>query len=65
MKKNVGGYDKFIRYFLAAMAFGIGYHYGSWWGLVGIVPLLTGYFNFCPLYRIFGWSTCRRRIKVE
>jgi Inner membrane protein YgaP-like, transmembrane domain len=28
------------------------------WGLVGIVPLATGLFGFCPLYRILGVNTC-------
>jgi len=28
------------------------------WGLVGVVPLLTGLFGFCPLYRLVGISTC-------
>lgn len=28
------------------------------WGLVGLVPLATGLVGFCPLYRIFGISTC-------
>ena len=28
------------------------------WGLVGIVPLLTGMFGSCPLYTLFGWNTC-------
>jgi hypothetical protein len=30
----------------------------SRWGLVGLVPLLTGVVGFCPLYRIVGISTC-------
>lgn len=30
----------------------------SWWGLVGVVPLLTGLVGSCPLYRLFGASTC-------
>lgn len=29
------------------------------WGLVGFVPLLTGIAGSCPLYTLFGWSTCR------
>lgn len=29
------------------------------WGLVGFVPLLTGLAGSCPLYTLFGWSTCR------
>ena len=28
------------------------------WGLVGLVPLLTGLAGSCPLYRLFGMSTC-------
>jgi len=28
------------------------------WGLVGLVPLATGLVGFCPIYRIFGLSTC-------
>jgi hypothetical protein len=28
------------------------------WGLIGIVPLLTGLVGFCPLYRLLGISTC-------
>jgi hypothetical protein len=29
------------------------------WGLVGIVPLVTGLIGSCPVYTIFGVSTCR------
>ena len=28
------------------------------WGLLGLVPLLTGLVGFCPLYRMLGVSTC-------
>jgi len=28
------------------------------WGLLGLVPLLTGAIGFCPLYRVLGVSTC-------
>ena len=27
-------------------------------GYLGAVPLLTGLFGFCPVYRLFGLSTC-------
>lgn len=27
------------------------------WSWLGLVPLLTGFAGFCPLYRVFGWST--------
>jgi hypothetical protein len=29
-----------------------------YWGLVGLVPLLTGLMNFCPLYTVLGLNTC-------
>lgn len=28
------------------------------WGLVGIVPLATGLIGSCPLYTLFGFSSC-------
>jgi hypothetical protein len=27
-------------------------------GYLGAVPLLTGIIGFCPVYRLFGLSTC-------
>ncbi len=29
----------------------------TWFGLVGLVPLLTGLVGFCPLYRMVGIRT--------
>jgi hypothetical protein len=29
------------------------------WGLVGLVPLATGLIGSCPLYTLFGVSTCK------
>ena len=29
------------------------------WGFLGIVPLVTGLLGSCPLYTLFGISTCR------
>ncbi|MEZ5743180.1 MAG: DUF2892 domain-containing protein [Sphingomonadaceae bacterium] len=33
----------------------------SAWGWIGIVPLVTGLIGFCPIYRLLGINTCRRR----
>lgn len=30
----------------------------SLWGLIGIVPLVTGLLGSCPLYTALGFSTC-------
>lgn len=27
-------------------------------GLIGIVPILTAFLSYCPLYSIFGFRTC-------
>ena len=33
----------------------------SLWGLLGLVPLVTGIAGTCPLYSVLGVSTCSRR----
>lgn len=57
MRTNVGKTDKIIRIILGIVIFIIGIIYQSWWGLLGLIPLITGLWNFCPLYAIFGIST--------
>jgi Protein of unknown function (DUF2892) len=37
----------------------------SLWGLVGIVPLLTGVLGSCPVYTLLGLSTCPVRRSVK
>ena len=61
MKKNVGSIDKIIRIILALIIGALGYYYQTWWGLVAIVPLATAFMNFCPLYPIFGISSCGKK----
>jgi hypothetical protein len=29
------------------------------WGYLGIIPILTAVFSFCPAYALLGLSTCR------
>jgi hypothetical protein len=58
---NVGNIDRGLRIFLGVALIGlalagvIGY-----WGFIGLVPLLTGAIASCPLYSLFGMSTCKR-----
>jgi hypothetical protein len=35
------------------------------WGLIGLVPLATGAIGSCPLYTLFGISTCPTRMRTE
>ncbi|MCC6717736.1 MAG: DUF2892 domain-containing protein [Acetobacteraceae bacterium] len=59
MVRNVGGIDRILRIVVGLVLLGLTY-FGviGWWGLVGIVPLGTALMGFCPLYRLFGASTC-------
>jgi len=36
----------------------------SYWGLLGAVPLLTGLLGSCPIYTVFGLSTCPIRTRA-
>ena len=67
MKANVGGIDKAARIvvgvgLLSLLAILEGN--ARWWGLVGLVPLATGLFNFCPVYTLLGWNTCPMKQKA-
>mgnify|MGYP006290222961 CR=1 FL=1 len=59
MKCNVGTADRILRIVIGVFALGAGWYFESWWGLLGLIPLLTGIFKFCGAYAIFGASTCK------
>ncbi|MDI1319495.1 MAG: DUF2892 domain-containing protein [bacterium] len=58
MKPNVGGIDRILRYLVGLSLLGAGFYFKSWWGLVGLVPIITATFRFCPAYLPFGLNTC-------
>ena len=59
MKANVGTIDRAARVIIgialitlaATGVIGV-------WGYIGILPLVTAFFRFCPAYAPFGISTC-------
>jgi O-antigen ligase len=59
MKTNVGGLDRILRIAVglvlitlaATGTVGV-------WGWIGVVPLLTGLFRWCPAYPLLGMNTC-------
>ena len=55
---NEGRPDRLLRVALGLVILALGLAYGSWWGLVGLVPLVTGAVGFCPVYAMFGMNTC-------
>ena len=58
MKCNIGNTDKIVRFILAIIIGAVGFYFKSLWGLLAMVPLITGLISFCPLYKIFGLNTC-------
>jgi len=64
MKMNVGKADKIIRLILGVLAIALGVIFQSWWGLIGLVLILTALVNWCPLYFPFGISTAKK-MKTE
>lgn len=61
---NVGTIDRIIRIiaglFLISLVFIGDQIIGQniVWGWVGVIPLVTGIFKFCPAYKILGIKTC-------
>ncbi|MCS0494054.1 DUF2892 domain-containing protein [Ancylobacter sp. MQZ15Z-1] len=61
MTRNIGRIDSVLRIIvgLALLSLILVLHGAMRWvGLVGLVPLLTGFLGTCPLYSILGISTC-------
>lgn len=59
MKFNVGGLDRILRIVvgLVLIALTLTGTIGVW-GWIGVVPLVTGLFKFCPLYTVLGMNSC-------
>ena len=60
MKKNMGSLDKNLRLVAGIVILLVGYLNSSWWGLVGLVPIITGLVSFCPAYLPFNMSTLKK-----
>jgi hypothetical protein len=68
MKQNMNNTDRLVRLVLAglmAVLYFTGTVTGTW-GYValafGAIMILTAFIKFCPLYTIFGFSTCKTDI---
>ncbi len=60
MEKNIGTADRVARIIIGLILLALGYMYGSWWGIIGLIPLLTGLIGWCALYKILGISTIKK-----
>ena len=59
MKANVGGIDRVARIVAGVVLIGLAAT-GTVgvWGWIGVVPVATGLFGFCPAYTLLGIKTC-------
>ncbi len=65
MKCNVGKTEQLIRIGAGVGLITIGYCYRKWWGLLGILPVITGSARYCPVNEAMGISTCHEEGTVE
>ena len=59
MKCNVGTIDRTLRIVAGLILIGLAAT-GTVgvWGWIGVLPLLTGIFRFCPAYPLLGVNSC-------
>jgi len=63
MKKNVGKVDRWIRIVLGIVLLSLLFLLqggARWIGLIGLIPLVTGIVNYCPLYALFKIDTTKK-----
>lgn len=59
MKKNMGTVDRTARLIVGIVVIVLGVVFKSWLGIIGIIPVGTALVGNCPLYTLFGMSSCK------
>jgi len=56
---NVCGWDRWLRIIIGVIlvALALSGAIGAW-GWIGLLPLITGFIKWCPLYKVVGIQTC-------
>ncbi len=57
MKANVGSYDAGVRFLLGCVILFFTMNGLGWWGLLGLVPILSAACAFCPIYFLIRVDT--------
>ena len=60
-EKNIGLVDRAVRIIIGIALIAVGIYYNNWWGDLGLIPLLTAFVSFCPLYSLVGFSTVEKK----
>jgi len=59
LRRNVGMVDRGARVVVGLALVVWALAGGPVWAWIGLIPLVTGAAGTCPLYSVFGLSTCR------
>jgi hypothetical protein len=49
---------RYVRFLIGAVIAALGVFFRSWWGLVGIVPMIWAFSDFCPVCAIMKSRGC-------
>jgi len=61
MSKNIHNIERVIRVLLGLAILSLVFiGPKSYWGLIGILPIITGLVGWCPPYQLLGISTCKK-----
>ena len=65
MHRNIGTTDKIIRVLTGLAILVLGIALKSWWGVIGVMPVLTAFVGICPAYLPFRISTHKTRVQAN
>jgi hypothetical protein len=61
MKCNVGSIDRILRISVGIVLVTLAANgIVGWWGWLGLIPMTTGMFRFCPAYLLLGNHFCSK-----
>ncbi len=63
MKKNMNAANRIVRVVIGLAVIGVGVYYKSWFGALGLIPLLSAATGYCPL--CCGGKSCCETKKDE
>ena len=63
--KNMGNTEKIIRLAVGAIIIGFGFYNKNWWGILGVLPILSAVTGYCFLSPLFSKFCCRSDKKTD
>ena len=61
LRRNVGTIDRALRAIVGIILIALVFAGPkTMWGWIGLIPLATAVFGYCPPYSILGWNTAKK-----